>query len=443
MHFAFASKAFEKYWRLLGWMLFFSFMSISIWFTWGVLDKFTTKSTGIWQYEENIESHPTVTICLDPFWDYGITFNITYRTYKSDGFSTDDSVVLQLGDNDLGTSKEKVNLTTIHGRFYEICYAMDTTRKVDEGKTQIEAWSTTNLLSPIKVFFTSDKNKYGVTNRDWRDGKPFSIYTSLGKRKVIELTVEKNVHVECSKKSFYEHVEEKLHDQSFAKCNISCLRTSLPNDPYPICVNAVNWTVLSDPYYLSPSNIEEKESDCNWKAVRDLIQSITANDEHGETCITTQYSGKVMADEAATDPMAFMKYQFALPLKTKVSQEYIITDSTALVGSVGGTLGMFIGFSFNNFLICIIGYLKILMKEKFQKEYRCTTNLYNFFWKCLEWTVYISLLVATLSFTWDVNKKYVAQNTGIKLHEDQLESHPSLTICPFLVQCPKTQKLGE
>ena len=39
----------------------------------------------------------------------------------------------------------------------------------------------------------------------------------------------------------------------------------------------------------------------------------------------------------------------------EVQEEYLIHDSMSIIGSVGGTLGLFIGFSFSKVLSFIIG----------------------------------------------------------------------------------------
>ena len=44
--------------------------------------------------------------------------------------------------------------------------------------------------------------------------------------------------------------------------------------------------------------------------------------------------------------------------KIEVNQEYVIYDGTGLVGSIGGTLGLFIGFSFRDVLETILELLQ-------------------------------------------------------------------------------------
>ena len=42
----------------------------------------------------------------------------------------------------------------------------------------------------------------------------------------------------------------------------------------------------------------------------------------------------------------------------KVYEEYFIFDAIGMIGAVGGTLGMFIGFSMIGVISWILGYLK-------------------------------------------------------------------------------------
>ena len=47
----------------------------------------------------------------------------------------------------------------------------------------------------------------------------------------------------------------------------------------------------------------------------------------------------------------------------KVYEEYIIIDAMGMIGSVGGTLGLFIGFSFSNVINLLIGYLQVVLNK--------------------------------------------------------------------------------
>ena len=142
--------------------------------------------------------------------------------------------------------------------------------------------------------------------------------------------------------------------------------TSLPNDPYPICPNYDEW-------YDKDTN--GKESNCNWHILRDLIKNITTNEEHLRTCITKQYLGKI-SDMKTKFNYVYIQYKFLVPLKAKVYEEYLITDGITLIGSLGGTLGLFIGFSISNFVHRIMDFLQYTLETHFSRKWK-NKNLYG------------------------------------------------------------------
>ena len=127
-----------------------------------------------------------------------------------------------------------------------------------------------------------------------------------------------------------------------------------------------------------------------------------------------------------------IKYKFALPLKAKVFEEYFIIDSIGLIGSVGGTLGMFIGFCFSNLIIGIIECIQLLMERKLGIKLMYRKISSKNIWKCLEWIIYFSLMATAIIFAREVIEKFFGQYTGIKQNKEKIESHPTIIICPFL-----------
>ena len=432
MYFVFSKKFSDFNWKLLEWIAYISLMTTSIWFTWGVKDKFAKRETAIKQYEDKIEGHPTIAICnfISSVWEYQKDFNITYTTYQSAGSSVEDDAVLKIGENYLEKSGKNVSLIVIYTRYNAICYKINTTRNVGETETEIKIWSSRTLSNIIDVFFTSEKNFYGITRRDWRDGEVYSVNMKRRIKTDISLSSEKKINLKCSQESFYEYVVSKLSAESFDICNDTCLMTSLPNDLYPTCINYNEWYESG----LQQSTLDIMRSDCNWKIVRNLIQNITINDEHPKTCFTTQYSGLSRNDMILPPNEAKIKYKFASPLKTKVYEEYFIIDTVGLIGSVGGTLGMFTGYSFNNMIFYILGYLQLLIERKLGKHLSSRKSNIEKIWKCFEWIIYISLMAAALIFAREVIEKFFGQDIGIKQNMEKIESHPTITICPFQYQ---------
>ena len=53
-------------------------------------------------------------------------------------------------------------------------------------------------------------------------------------------------------------------------------------------------------------------------------------------------------------------YTVCYPETVMVYEEYLIYDTIGMIGSIGGTLGLFIGFSFTNAITFILNYLQNL-----------------------------------------------------------------------------------
>ena len=86
--------------------------------------------------------------------------------------------------------------------------------------------------------------------------------------------------------------------------------------------------------------------------------------DYPKTCTILQYTGEVEIDKQNLPPheLQFL-YNFAPPKTTTVHEEYLIYDAIGLLGSVGGTLGMCIGFSFSGVLNSLLSVISSF-KEK-------------------------------------------------------------------------------
>ena len=232
-------------------------------------------------------------LCMKDARNYGTELNITYQTYKSDGLTEEEKIHLQIGENHLSVSEEKVRMTIMHTRWNFICYKINTTRKADFRKTEIKLQtSSSKTFEKAEFFFTSEENSYGVTNNKFEDGKAFLTQLSGGNLKEIYLSVEKSKNWACRKESFFECVASRLSDSRFKKCIHTCLRTTLPDEYYQICPNYEDWydNVLK-------GNHTGSEDDCNWGIIRDLIEDIITEDQHLKSCVTVDYSGKIMTEK--------------------------------------------------------------------------------------------------------------------------------------------------
>ena len=88
-------------------------------------------------------------------------------------------------------------------------------------------------------------------------------------------------------------------------------------------------------------------------------------DKCPRSCENVQYSGKstFLLPTTANDTY-YRKYALVFAnKKITVEEEYLIMDFTGLIGAVGGTLGLFIGFSFKDITSLFIDGLKWIFKK--------------------------------------------------------------------------------
>ena len=169
------------FFRILEWGFYLFLFLISIYFAWEVLDKFNSQDRGIRHREEDVKEHPTIIFCNSTA-IYGQDFNITYKTLNGMSLGqVKDSVLLKLDENLLELSGEKIFLKEIYTIFDGVCYNLTAKRNNINGKlTVLQLWSDAGPVPRVKFYFTPERNSYGITNHDWKDGKVFSVETMNG-----------------------------------------------------------------------------------------------------------------------------------------------------------------------------------------------------------------------------------------------------------------------
>ena len=167
---------------------------------------------------------------------------------------------------------------------------------------------------------------------------------------------------------FYE-IDLKAEKFIFLKTKRQCRDASF-YEYYNLESNFANCSRKCTPFYFSSL---ESYGDYNNSLCKTETEFKCAFDEAAailldfaeKPCSILYYSGKVTHMYDDMDIYDFQlsnfitfKYKFAYPKLMKVNEEYLIYDTIGMISSIGGTLGMFIGFSFNNTITLIINYLR-------------------------------------------------------------------------------------
>ena len=101
---------------------------------------------------------------------------------------------------------------------------------------------------------------------------------------------------------------------------------------------------------------------------RHMSKNIEINNECPRSCSTIQYPINYEMDYNLNETDAIIQYKLSMPLVIQTNKEYIIFDAIGMIGSVGGTLGLFIGFSFSNVLTIIMEYLELIIVKIYPRK---------------------------------------------------------------------------
>ena len=66
-------------------------------------------------------------------------------------------------------------------------------------------------------------------------------------------------------------------------------------------------------------------------------------------------------DYDITTPTFLFQFEFTSPHKMKLHEEYYVTQTFDMVGAIGGNLGVFIGFSFLDYIYTMLDYFKLFI----------------------------------------------------------------------------------
>ena len=214
------------------------------------------------------------------------------------------------------------------------------------------------------VTATSEENSYGITQGKWFDGKtdvglirrdgPWYSINELVITKVDEI---RNLDQTCTHDSYYQCLAKRFRDFNFktatnqvvngSKCLFKqlCMPFSMPIDnghTIPLCPNEIDQACYG--HVIKTLQLDQN-SYCKLSCVikefeikRDLsrLPGSKENKNGQELVIEVKFD---------TAPESVWNLRSVDNFKT-VKTEYLIISTLSFVGNVGGTMGMFVGFSF-------------------------------------------------------------------------------------------------
>ena len=208
-----------------------------------------------------------------------------------------------------------------------------------------------NIPEEVDLYLTTEANSYGAVADRWYDGRvdPYKLKKgSVHSITIPSVTAFENIPSRCSRKSYYQCLAALQGSNSKCKeLQKPCSMLSLPTD-----------------------EVFEDLPSCNESSVgcyTSTFQNNFANEnickgEGNKACVTQEYK---VEDYISPYKIPYLEevgtifsYQFSLPKSTRgkrtglpfkiVHKEELIHSGFGIVGTVGGSLGLMVGFSFSN-----------------------------------------------------------------------------------------------
>ena len=197
------------------------------------------------------------------------------------------------------------------------------------------------------LYFTSEENAYGAVFRKWHDGRVDPYVLKNGTEHFIDLEVQEFHHLPnlCREQSYYQCLATKFsHNKT---CNgKKCSPFTLPADSKIKSLISCNTT---------------EERLCQREVISSLYQddNVCPVSDTMKSCVVREFKAKDFAVPVPLDwglngfsfrmtmdpPTSSRDNKVSTPVKT-VFTEYYLMEWLDLVGIIGGTLGLMIGFSF-------------------------------------------------------------------------------------------------
>ena len=343
---------------------------VSIFLSKDTLDQYTSKAKGFKQYEREVSEEESVTIVIGlwplknmnyagsvPYqsyeqWELGkdftISFGVTNYRKTQEMINLEDNKTLHISHSSIG--KVEINkLVSRWGNYYKISANTVNVQAPFRAFVQVYIKDTVaeNNVPSVTIVLASEENSYGITMGDWLDGERINfekvkgfIWTDIQPKRVIYMKSQEK----CTNIGFYECFHSELIEQSFDHCPTKCFSITTFGNATPIC-----------------------ETELEIKCSHEVTKALKKDSKCLPFCDQINFDVEFEYKEDQNEPNANRNVTFAFKIsnsKMKVEEEYLVQDFVGMLGSIGGTLGLFVGFSFLGGISSILHYLKNLFVFK-------------------------------------------------------------------------------
>ena len=343
--------------KLIEWSFFILLCIASIMFTHQVWEQYESYDSNYKQSVGQTSESPTVVICFRPVkpnaFEYGRDFNISYivdADIKNLQILNEGINIIETRGSFVNGTKIKINYEVLDTNFYGKCH------KISSDLISQTVWSGIMInfnrsipkesLPEFQLTISSENNSYGAIFDEYYDGATHSDIGSFDKEIWLKLQSVKFVYLDQSsspkskcKKGvyFYECFQEKVLQEIGNNCPSKCFPVFNKKFSIPYCKTMEESTCAN---YVIAAKIRTDKTFLS-KCPRSCVGI--------EFRKTYKWVGNYVEEffKLSSQEYAFW-FWYKTAEEEELHTEYLIYDFNSMIGSIGGTLGMFIGFSFRN-----------------------------------------------------------------------------------------------
>ena len=356
-------KWIDIFFKILEWSLLLGLCFTSFSFLKDVWDKYEAEDTNFKISREKPTKGPTIVLCLissNKSFELDKDFTLFYVNYGS--HFERDKKKLKKGDTIISsTGTTLVNYETI-------ITPWDSCHKISVRNISDAPWSGIKInfnesvldLPQLNIQIMDDENSYGIIYGRMT-GKAITYPVEFGKALWVQLQPEKFKYLSksqspkstCGQRSYYECIESELLEKIESNCSKKCYPMHTKIISISKCVDEKIRRCAGNVIIENVYNGAGLKSQC--KKPCEILQYL----EYWKFYMVN-YSIPNNNPNDETNLWFWFWYQFE-DVDEKgiiVNEEYLIYDTINMIGSLGGTLGLFIGFSFSNVLDVMIISIK-------------------------------------------------------------------------------------
>ena len=362
------------------WVAFVLHLAVFVYFVVDIWEKFSKKSTNFMSTKEAIQSleSPTFVLCPRPqskksvLLKYNISesyFSFINQNPTNEKFTDiyheasyqlgedieimfshlfSEPLGLQLGNNEitnLDGNKYEI-IVTNHSTFsYGFCYKVSP-KIIHTSISDIymiiikfnDSLSKDDVPQFMDFIITSKANSYGAGMSIWREGQEFVQSVALGDQDFLRLKPSQNSYVKDSEKC---QTDDEI---SFYNCSGNEIVRIMKENSSQYCLQ-INNKMIVDLVTNESLPICGEPNTQNMMSVINVAFEIVMS-KCKSSCSTYEFDGKkTPLNQMQENGTLQLMYMFET-MEIQVREEYIIYDFIGMIGGIGGTLGLFVGFSF-------------------------------------------------------------------------------------------------